>query len=58
MVPYSRRNNWLWVTLELTPNLGWATGWREVIMGMRPWRDKSKVRGLELWGDILRLGDP
>lgn len=46
------------MTLELTPNLGWATWWREVIMEMRPWRDKSKVRGLELWGDILRLGDP
>lgn len=47
MVPDSF-NNWLWVTLELAPNLGWATGWREVILGMRPWRDKSEVRGL--WG--------
>lgn len=37
------------MTLELTLDLDWATRWRGMILEMRPWRDKSKVRTLRLW---------
>lgn len=39
------------MTLELTPDLGWATGWREGTPGTRPCRSTA-TRG------VLRLGGP
>jgi hypothetical protein len=31
---------------RVEPSLDWASRWRGVILEMRPWRDKSKVRTL------------